>query len=85
MEKLFKFKDLSHNEVLNFKELATVFGGGGGEADGCKSYICIDNRSVGEGMCTDAVCTSGIGPCQNQTECSTRAGGGGSGGGGGAG
>lgn len=73
MGKLSKFKDLSNNEVLNFKELSTILGGSNDEEScGCITGVCVNNRSVGESKCNKAICYSGIGVCTEQTDGSSQ-------------
>lgn len=73
MNKLSKFKDLSNNEVLNFRELSTVLGGGeNSNSCGCYTGVCVNNRSIGESKCNTAICYSGIGVCTEQTGSSSQ-------------
>ena len=78
--KKIKISDLT-NDHLKVEELAVVTGGhavcplcgedpcvcGGSDGDGCYTGVCVNNRDVGTSMCTNAVCTSGIGVCHNNT------------------
>ena len=36
-------------------------------ADGCATRVCRNNREVGTKFCTDAVCTSGVDVCIENT------------------
>ena len=68
--KKIKIKDLT-NDQLKTEELTVITGGyalAAGLVDGCGSGVCINNRDVGAEFCAgSAVCTSGIGPCQEKT------------------
>lgn len=68
MEKLSKFKDLSNNEVLNFKELSIIFGSIDDFENGCISDICIENRNNAVDMCREAICRANIGTCATRIE-----------------
>ena len=65
-----KISDLT-NDQLKVEELGVILGGMGDpndqDADGCSTRVCIENLEGYKHLCTDAVCTSGIGGCSNNT------------------
>ncbi|MDR0295296.1 MAG: hypothetical protein LBH91_03775 [Prevotellaceae bacterium] len=75
MEKTKKIKitDLT-DDVLKVEELGVITGGTNPHQhedsllDGCGSMVCINRRDLGAEYCHGgAVCTSGVGPCHEQT------------------
>ncbi|MDR1348880.1 MAG: hypothetical protein LBJ63_10755 [Prevotellaceae bacterium] len=65
-----KFKDLTGNkEVLKVEELSVLKGGQSALTVGCGTQVCVRNREVGAGFCTDGdgICASGIGTCTQST------------------
>lgn len=62
-------KDIIDKQSLNVDELSKLVGGTAIEAfkDGCGTGVCNNNRKVGTQFCDDAVCSNGVGECNDKT------------------
>ena len=67
MDKLIKFKDLSNNDMLNFKELATTQGGANNQGSACIDDVCLNYRDLSVDMCAVSICYNNIGACKTKT------------------
>lgn len=65
--KKIKLGDVTKDQPLNIEQMMKITGGIELFADGCATRVCRNNREVGTKFCTDAVCTSGVDVCIENT------------------
>ena len=65
--KKIKLGEVTNDQALDIEQMAKITGSINLLGDGCQNKICDNNRDAGTAYCTDSVCTSGIGVCNQKT------------------